>query len=329
MQRKVQFFVVLAILALAGIAIYNAKQVRSKDAELKALKESSAQLASDPKPEKTLDNARAEEQLRRQQQADALAANASPSAAPNAVDAVAQAEPRSVTDDTSSLASLTRDPSMREAIRDQQKMGMAMIYGQLAKDLKLTKEETDKLNDALADNIMDNVDEITTLLREGKSDAEMRDAFAAKDAALDEKLKALLGEENFNQYQEYTRNLGSRLTTEQFKSMFTGEKKLKEEQTKQLYETMQEETRYALTSAGLDPNFQTVPMLNFRNIASEEESEKNIKLLDNIYDRVALRAGAFLSPEEVSKFLEYRTNAVNMSRMAILMNRKMMAPSRR
>lgn len=323
MQRKVQIFIAVVVLALAGVAIYTSNQAKRKEAEIKTLKESLEKNSVAAEENKTLDDARAEEEARR---LEANAAAEKNSSASNADAASAANVATAKTNDKSTLASLTEDPQMRKALRDQQKMGMGMLYGALAKKLKLSKEDTEKLNDFLADNIMDNVDQITKLLREGKSDEEMRDAFAAQDAGLNEKLKAMLGEENFAQYQDYSRNLGSRLTTDQFKGMFTGDKKLKEEQTKQLYETMQEETRYALTSTGLDPNFQTIPMLNFRNIASEQESEKNIKLLDDIYDRVALRAGNFLSADELSKFLEYRTNAINMSRMAILMNRKMMAP---
>ena len=67
-------------------------------------------------------------------------------------------------------------------------------------------------------------------------------------------------------------------------------------------------------------------MLNFRNIASETEAEKNLKLLDSIYERVAGRAGSFLSAEELKKFAEFRTAAINQNRMALAVNRKLMAP---
>ena len=46
---------------------------------------------------------------------------------------------------------------------------------------------------------------------------------------------------------------------------------------------MREEAQAALASAGLPADYQTVPMLNFRNIASEQEGEKSLKLLDDIY----------------------------------------------
>jgi hypothetical protein len=70
-------------------------------------------------------------------------------------------------------------------------------------------------------------------------------------------------------------------------------------------------------------------MLNLRNIASEEEGERSLKLLEGIYAKVTARANSFLSEEELKKFGEFQTNAVNGNRFALSMNRKMMAPSRK
>jgi hypothetical protein len=93
-----------------------------------------------------------------------------------------------------------------------------------------------------------------------------------------------------------------------------------------LYALMQEETKGALAEAGLPADFQTVPTLNFLNIASEEYGERTLNLLDGIYARVAARAGSFLSPAEVEKFGEFRRMAINGNRMGLTLNRKMMAP---
>jgi hypothetical protein len=106
----------------------------------------------------------------------------------------------------------------------------------------------------------------------------------------------------------------------------TGEKDAKDAKSKQLYQLMQEETQAAITSAGLPVDFQTMPILNFRNVASEPLGEQNLKLMDGIFERVGARAGSFLSPDEVQKFNEFRAKAINANRMALTMNRKMMAP---
>ena len=224
------------------------------------------------------------------------------------------------------LSGMTTDPEMKKLIRDQQKAGMAMMYGAFGREIKLSKEQTEKLNDLLADNVMENIDTITAVLRDGKSPEERDQLFAQQDAALLEKIGALLGAENIPQYEEYTRDLASHLTAEQFKGKLSGDKDAQAAKAKQIDELMQAETKAALASAGLDPNFQTVPMLNFRNIASEAEAEKNLKLLDGIYANVAAQSSSFLSAEEIKKFREFQASAINANRMALVMNRKMMAP---
>ena len=218
------------------------------------------------------------------------------------------------------------DPAMWKMIRDQQKVGMASIYKDFGKKLDLPKEQADKLIDLLADNVMENIDHITAVLRDGMTPAQMEPIFAGQEAALLEKIQALLGPEALPQYQEYTKRLLSNITAEQFKDQLMGEKAEQETKARQLYDMMLEETRQTLANAGLPADYQVVPTLNFRNIASETEAEKNLKLIDNVYENTIAKAGSFLSPEELEKLGEFRKAVSSGNRMALAMNRKMMAP---
>ena len=67
-------------------------------------------------------------------------------------------------------------------------------------------------------------------------------------------------------------------------------------------------------------------MLNFRNIASEQEGDRALKLLEDIYQSAAGRAGSFLSADELAKFQEFRNAAISNNRTALTLNRTMMAP---
>lgn len=232
----------------------------------------------------------------------------------------------SKTNGPSALIGLTSNPEMYKLIRDQQKAGLGMIYKDFAKRANLPAEQGEKLNDLLADNVMENIDRITEVLRDGKSPQEMEQVFAAQEAVLLEKVQTLLGAEGLAQYQDYTKNLASYLTAEQFKEKLTGDKTAKEGKSKQLYQALQEETRQTLATAGLAADFQIVPSLNFRNFASEAVGESNLALLAGIYERAAARADSFLSPQELSNFAEFRTSAINGNRMALALNRKLMAP---
>ena len=154
----------------------------------------------------------------------------------------------------------------------------------------------------------------------------MEPVFAAQEEALKAQVRQLLGPEAYEKYDEYTRNIASYLTAQQFKGMMTGENDEKEEKSRQLFELMKEETRIVLENSGLPPDYQTVPTLNFRNIASEQIAEYNLQLLDSIYAKVSDRAGSFLSPQDVEKFAQFRKMAGDNNRVALTVNRKVMMP---
>jgi hypothetical protein len=227
---------------------------------------------------------------------------------------------------SSALSKVTANPESSKMLRDQQKLGMGMIYKGLAKQLKLPSEQSDKLNDLLADHVMDNVSQITTVLRDKLAPDQVNALFDSQEAALQEKVRALLGPDGLAQYQDYTKNLLSTLTADQFKSMMSGDDAARADKAKQLSQALQEEVQAALASAGLPADYQTVPILNFRNIASEQQGDNSLKLLEDIYQRAAARSGSFLSADELAKFQEFRTTAINNNRAALAMNRTMMAP---
>jgi hypothetical protein len=227
---------------------------------------------------------------------------------------------------SSPLSKVTADPEVRKLMRDQQKAGMTVIYDGFAKRAKLTPEQTEKLNNLLADHIMENVGHVTTVLHDKSTADQMNQIFAAQDAALQDKVQALLGPDGLTQYQDYTKNLLGTLTAEQFKGQLTGTDAVKEEKSKQISQAIQEEVTSALASAGLPADYQVVPILNFGNIASEQEADKNLKLLDDVWQRTATRASSFLSEDELAKFRDFGATAIKNNRAALTMNRTLMAP---
>jgi hypothetical protein len=226
----------------------------------------------------------------------------------------------------SALSKITSDPTAREAMRESQKAGLSALYTELVKRLDLKPEMAGKFHDLLADSVMEDIDRITQALHDGKSQSEVQQLFAASNGELMSKVQSLLGDEAFNQYKEYTQNLASSLSAAQFAGSLTGEGPARQEKQRQLRLAMQEEVAAALKAAGLPSNFQVLPVLNFANIASEAEAEQNLRLLDGIYASVATRGAAFLTPEELVSFQAFRAAALKNSRMALTMNRNLMAP---
>ena len=240
--------------------------------------------------------------------------------------AVGEAAASSASSQISPLGGIAQNPQMWGALRDQQKLALSSVYKGFAKQTSLPPEKFERLGNLMADNVMTNIHHITACLRDGKTTEEMEQVFAQEERELQNQVQGLLGEEGAKQFKEYTGHLLSDVTAEQVKSMLQGDQKAKDAAALQLRDILRDESQKALLQAGLTPEYQTIPTLNFRNFASEQEAERNLELLDTIYSQAQTRAAAFLKPEEVEKFGEFRKMAINNNRMALALNRKLMAP---
>jgi hypothetical protein len=211
-------------------------------------------------------------------------------------------------------------------VRGQQKFGMGLLYKGFAERAKLSTEQSDKLNNLLADHVMENVDLVTTMLRDKPPVDQIDQKFAAQHAALQGQVQELLGADGAAQYQDYTKNLLSGLTADQFKTMLSGTDAEKADKSKQVGQIVQESVQGALSAAGLPADYQALPILNFGNIASEQEADRSLQLLQDIYQRASGRLGDVLSPEELTKFQEFQATAIKNNRSVLSLNRTMMAP---
>jgi len=219
------------------------------------------------------------------------------------------------------------NPETRKAIREHNKMVASGIYSDLAKRLNLTPEQTGQFDDLLADHAMENVDLVMQALRDGKSQAEVRQIFAASDAAFQGKVQALLGDDALAQFQDYTKNLSSTMFVNAFAANLTGDADTVANKKSQLLQAMQNATQSALTAAGLPANYQTLVAGNPANLVSEDEADYNLQLKDNIFAKTAESASAFLSADELSKFQEMRADAIKNTRNYIIMERNLLSPA--
>jgi RNA polymerase sigma factor (sigma-70 family) len=311
-----------------GVGLYGTRQALNSREQLQGFRQRQAQLAA-------LSNEVQELRIQRDRASNALAALTSEQAVSRKgpdevlklrgqVGRLQQEKAR--INSASPLSKLTADPEARTMLRTQQKLSMSKLYSQLVRELKLPSDQVEKFSDLLADRIMEDVDLVTTALRDKPGAGQLAAMFDAQNAATKEKMEALLGTEGAARYQDYTRDLLTSLSTEQFMNMASVPRSERKEKSQKFRQAMQTATQAALAEAGLPEDYQTIPVLNFRNIASEQEGERSLKLMEDIYNRTAASAGGFLKPEELAKFEEYKTGALKNSRSALLMNRTMMAP---
>jgi hypothetical protein len=233
---------------------------------------------------------------------------------------------KAVADSQNTISKAIANPETRKAIREHNKMVASGIYSDLAKRLQLTPEQTGQFDDLLADHTMNNIDLVMQALRDGKSQAEVRQIFSASDTAFQGKVQALLGDDALTQYQDYTKNLSSTLFIDSFAPSLTGDPATVADKKSQLLQAMQEATQSTLAAAGLPANYQTLVTANLCNYVSEDEAAYNLQLKDNILAQTAAKASAFLSADELNKFQEFRTNAIKNAQNFILMERKLLAP---
>jgi len=227
---------------------------------------------------------------------------------------------------TAAISKLTATPEVRQLMHDQQKAGMGMIYKQYAEQMKLNKDQTEKFNNLLADHILQDVDYITTALRDKAPVDEMTKAFATDNASLEQSIQEMLGADGVAQYKDYSKNLLGNLSSQQFAGELTGSDSEKKAKAEKLRLAIDQEVQSTIANAGLPSDFQAVPILNLINIASEQQAEQNLKLLDGIYQRVAANAGSYLSPEEIAAFQTFAAKAHSNSDAGLKANRALMAP---
>jgi len=227
---------------------------------------------------------------------------------------------------TAAISKMTATPEVRQLMHEQQKAGMAVIYKEFSGKMKLDKDQTDKFNNLLADHVLQDVDYITTALRDKTSVDEMSKAFATDNASLEQSIQDMLGADGLAQYKDYSKNLLGNLSSMQFASELTGSDDEKKAKVEKLRLAIDQEMQAVLASAGLPADFQAVPILNFINIASEDQAAQNLKLLDQIYSQVAGKAGQYLSPDEVTAWQAFAAKAHSNSDAALKANRSLMAP---
>jgi FtsZ-binding cell division protein ZapB len=325
--------VTVTVAALAGAGIYEARQVTQLQEQNQALQQQQAPLAEQ---NRQLHREREQLQRARDEATNQLAALTDELAKmvkqnPSEVlklrgEVGVLLQEKATADSQSAVSKAVTDPETRKALHDQYKLVMAGYYFDLAKRLKLTPEQTEQFNDLLADHLLDNMDLITQGLNDGKSQAEVRRIFSAAETAFQGKVQALLGDDALAQYQDYTKNLASPRFVNSFADSLTGDSATIEDKKSRLIQAMQQATQSALAAAGLPADYQTYPMLNPANIASDEEAVQSLQLLDSIFGQTAASASTFLSADELNKFQDFRTNVIKLTQAAILVNRKLMAP---
>lgn len=217
------------------------------------------------------------------------------------------------------LAEMMKNPETRKAMEQQQKMGLEMVYGMLFKELNLPPEQEKKLREMLLAQQMDNMSQAGVMFdgKEGTDRAQAVQELAEKNKKNQEQIKELLGEEKYEQMQDYNQTVQERMVLDQFGKQV----ELSPEQNQQLLTIIKEEKKNMQINRGTPTPNGTQDwqqMLQSGDMADQmfaQQEEVNIRVLE--------RAGQILTPEQSAKLGPLLQNQVEMQKAGMKMAREM------
>lgn len=218
------------------------------------------------------------------------------------------------------ISQMMNDPEMRKVIAEQQKMGINMMYSKLIEDLGLTPEQATEFKSLLLETQMDATASSTALMDPSATNRTERiRELADQQKTQQEKIRDFLGDEKFQQYQDYSQTVGERMMLSQFGQ----QTKLEPDQMEDLLQIVAEEKRAAQAA---NPALGDPAQNMAQYMENPELMDELFAQQETVNSHVLERARSLLSPDQFQAYAAFQTNQLNMQRMGLKMAQKMMAP---
>lgn len=173
------------------------------------------------------------------------------------------------------------------------KQTIDMMYGDLLNEMVLTPQEKEQLTKTLVENQL----AMMRSASDGKDPAQAGKDYQARDKATEEKIKSMIGDERFKQYQTYKKQISDRFSVRQFESqMSLTSNPLAAPQKAQLIQVMSQEREKLMQElAG--------PEAPLKMGTAEYQKELN--------QRINNRLGTVLMPEQLKEFVKWQDSMAN------------------
>ena len=216
------------------------------------------------------------------------------------------------------LASMMKDPAMKEMIRAQQKTSLDMTYGSLIKNLNLTADQTATFNTLLLDRQMASVDAGFAMMNGSATERKQAlEETKAVKAEYDQKIQDLLGPADYQAFQQYEQTLGERMQVQMFKGALSGELALTDQQESGLIAALVEERTAFPATALMNTKTPDPSQLTEQNVAEA------LKQLEQLQQRSADRAAGILTPAQLEQFTKWQQQWSAMQTMGLKMASQM------
>jgi hypothetical protein len=201
----------------------------------------------------------------------------------------------------SGLADMMKNPQMKEMVRAQQKMMVNQQYGSLSKYLNMSADQLDALKNLLAERQMAMVDSSLSMM----SGSEANRKQAAEDtkaikADYDQKIKDLLGPQDYQTFQDYEKTVNERMQVQMFKGTLPADAALTDQQEYDLIIAMSEESN-AMPKSSLMNNQNPDP-----SQLTEDRIAELSKQMEQLQQAYANRAAAILTPAQLEQFTKWQ-----------------------
>ena len=225
------------------------------------------------------------------------------------------------------IAKMMADPAMKKMMRQQQAAAMDMMYGPLFKEINLSTEDKEKFKELLLDRQMKAVEAGGAFMKLQGEDTDKTAAMndlAAQQKEFDAQVKAVLGDERYGQYKDYSETMAERMAVNQLsQQLASSPNPLSDDQSRQLLEIMKAEKKNTTPVFGEPGADGSANMANWQAMLSEERMNEFFKQREEIDQRVLERSKAVLTPEQLTAFATHQANQLQMQRLGMSMAAKM------
>ena len=229
------------------------------------------------------------------------------------------------------MVEMLKSPEGKEMMKaNMRAMGLSVArsYAKLFGDLHLTPEQSAAMKDLLVNKTMAGADMITAAMS-GQADPAQLQAQAVQvkeaQAALEDQIKQLLGDDNYAQYQAYGKTLSERMVITQFSDQLAGgPKAVPPEQEQQLFDAMVEERQnFKFTTDFSDPSKLQGDVASYY---TEANKQRYLQELDQLSQRYLARAQSILSPDQLGAFQTSLASQQAMQAASVTVGAKLFPP---
>jgi len=213
----------------------------------------------------------------------------------------------------------------KKMMKSQMAMVTKMQYADLARMLKLTPDQAEQVMSLLTDRQAAMAEESFKMMGGNLDEAGAKDMAKRAEAVkkdYDEKLKAVLGGDKFQQMQDYDKTLGDRMMLAQFDQQFSSSgNPLQGGQRDQLLQIMAEERKRSqpqiFDTTGLSPG-KGLDMLK-----DDAAVDRFMQQEADYHQRVLNAATKTLNPDQINALQQAFRQMAEMQRFGIKMSREM------